>query len=603
MASPETATDADYERIESVVAHEYFHNWTGNRVTCRDWFQLTLKEGLTVYRDQRFTADMTSETVKRIDDVLHLREAQFAEADGPMAHPIRPDSYVSMDNFYTITVYEKGAEVVRMYETLFGREGFRKGMDLYFERHDGQAVTCDDFRAALADANDADLGQFERWYAQAGTPNIEVATEYDADAQALRLTLSQRIPQATDDAAPEPMMIPLRVGLVGADGHDLPLRLEGETEPSQAKTRTLILREASETFVFSGVEARPVPSLLRGFSAPVRLDFEQSDEDLTFLMAHDSDGFNRWNAGQTLARRLLLSLAADSAAGRALEVPTSFVAAFGQVLRDESLDGSLRALALGLPSERELGLSQEVIDPDALHVAREFALSALAEGLRDDWREVFEATRPSGPYRPGKDEIDRRRLNARALGYLTALADGSGVALAKAQFDAADNMTDAQAALACLSHLDVPERREALSAFYERWKADPLVLDKWFMVQALSSLENAVDEVVALSRHADFTLENPNRARSLISAFGTYNQVRFHQADGAGYRFVADQVIALDALNPQIAARVVSTFNRWKSFDSERQTKMVAELRRIHAREGLSKDTREIVERALVGAP
>ncbi|MFT5290560.1 MAG: aminopeptidase N [Planctomycetota bacterium] len=602
LASQETATDADYERIESVVAHEYFHNWTGNRVTCRDWFQLTLKEGLTVYRDQRFTADMTSETVKRIDDVRHLREAQFAEADGPMSHPVRPESYVSMDNFYTITVYEKGAAVVRMYEMLLGRAGFRAGMDLYFERHDGGAVTCDDFRAAMADANSADLSQFERWYTQAGTPTLHAAGVFDAAAKTYTLTLRQEIPQATDESAPEPMLIPIAVGLVGPDGADMPLQMVGEDSPAAETTRMLVLSEKTQTHVFIGIESKPVPSVLRGFSAPVKLLLPRSSEELAFLMANDSDGFNRWDAGQTLARRLLLKLADDHAAGDALSMPDGFVAAFGRILADDSLDGSYRAVALGLPSERELGLSQEVVNPDSLHAAREYVVQQLASGLRAQWMEIFEATRSKGAYSADKSEIDRRRLHGRALGYLTSLEEPAYVALAKTEFDAADNMTDSQSALGCLVQSDAPERAEALAAFFERWKEDPLVLDKWFTLQALTSLPTALEEVTALAKHPSFTLKNPNRARSLISAFGLMNQVRFHQADGAGYRFVADQVLAIDEFNPQLAARVVSAFNRWRSFDTERQGLMKTELRRIAAKDGLSKDTGEIVGRALKGA-
>ena len=602
LASPQTATDVDYERIEAVVAHEYFHNWTGNRVTCRDWFQLTLKEGLTVYRDQSFTADMTSPTVKRIDDVRHLREAQFAEADGPMAHPIRPDSYVSMDNFYTMTVYEKGAEVVRMYATLLGREGFRKGMDLYFERHDGSAVTCDDFRAAMADANGAELDQFDRWYSQSGTPTLKVSGHHNAVAKTYTLTLRQEIPQGTDTVAPQPTLIPVAVGLVGKDGADLPLHLQGQAGAAAQTTSMLVLTEEEQSFVFSQVESEPVPSVLRGFSAPVKLELERSEEDLAFLMAHDSDGFNRWDAGQTLARRLLLKLADDSAAGRPLAVPDAFVEAFGRVLQDESLDGSFRSLALGLPSERELGLSQAVIDPDALHAAREFVVRSLAQGLRDQWRAVFDSTKPTGPYSASKAEIDRRRLRGRCLGYLTALEEPELVGLAKGEFDSADNMTDSQAALACLVHVDAPARKEALATFFERWKEDPLVLDKWFTLQALSTLPSVLDEVEALAQHPSFTLKNPNRARSLVGAFGLANQFAFHRKDGRGYRFLADQVIAIDDLNPQLAARVVSAFNRWRNFDAERQELMKAELRRIAAKKKLSKDTGEIIGRALKDA-
>jgi aminopeptidase N len=586
LARPETATDADYEAIEGVIAHEYFHNWTGNRVTCRDWFQLTLKEGLTVFRDQRFTADMTSEAVKRIDDVRTLRAAQFPEDAGPMAHPIRPESYISMDNFYTATVYEKGAEVIRLYDTLLGREGFRRGMDLYFERHDGQAVTCDDFRAAMADANEADLAQFERWYEQPGTPVLEAEGDWDPTARRYTLTLRQKAPEAHAREDFLAMHMPVAVGLVGPDGRDL-------------AHRVLELREDEERFEFEDIGEKPVVSLLRGFSAPVQVRMERSREELAFLMGHDGDAFNRWDAGQTLAQELILEMAVAHSAGEALSLDPLFVDACRRLLRDDALDGSLKALALAPPSEKVLAQAMEVVDVEGLRAARRFTLTELARQLREDLLEVFEASRPDGRYRADRESIHRRRLHNGVLRLLTVEGTPEGIRLAHAQFESADNMTDGQAALSALADHDTEESADALEAFYARWKHDPLVIDKWFQTQAMADRDDAVEVVLGLSRHPDFTLANPNRVRSLVGAFGSGNLFHFHRRDGAGYGFLADQVVALDPLNPQVAARMVSLFNQWRRFDEGRRGRMRAQLERIAAVEGLSKDTGEIVGKAL----
>ena len=597
LASPETATDDDYEGIEGVIAHEYFHNWTGNRVTCRDWFQLTLKEGLTVFRDQEFSADMTSAPVKRIQEVRVLRSSQFAEDAGPMAHPIRPESYIEMNNFYTATVYVKGAEVIRMYQSLLGAEGFRKGMDLYFERHDGQAVTCDDFRAAMADANGVDLAQFERWYLQAGTPTVKASAVYDATAKTYSLHLAQSAPEVEGCAAPAPMLMPVRMGLLGPDGDDLPLALEaGGDAPSE---RVLRLTEAEQTFTFHDVPSRPVASLFRDFSAPIQLEMEREAGDLAFLMAHDSDPFNRWEAGQVFAKELLLRLTAASQAGAELVVDGEFVEAFRRVLTDAELDGSIRSLMLTLPGETFLAQAMEVVDPIAIHAAREHVVRTLAQELREEWQAVFDATVATGPYSIEKAEIDRRRLHNKALAYLTALETPETTAQCVRQFESADNMTDSSAAFANLVELGGDERERAIAAFHEKWKHEPLVLDKWFAVQAMASTEDAFDRVVALTEHADFTLQNPNRARSVLGVFGMANPVHFHRADGAGYAFLADQVLAFDAINPQVTARVVSAFNQWQRFDEGRQGLMRAQLERIRDHQGLSKDVTEIVGRAL----
>jgi len=597
LARPETATDDDYEAVEGVIAHEYFHNWTGNRVTCRDWFQLTLKEGLTVFRDQQFSGDMTSAAVKRIQEVRALRTAQFAEDAGPMSHPIRPDSYISMDNFYTVTVYEKGAEVVRLYHTLLGTEGFRRGMDLYFQRHDGQAVTCDDFRAAMADANGRDLGQFEGWYSRRGTPVVEAAGEYDADSESYRVSFRQSVGTTGEDEAHH---VPVALGLLGADGRDLPLRLKGEPPESGATTRVLELRGPDQAFTFTGLREPPgAMSLLRNFSAPVKLVTERSREQLAFLMAHDSDGFNRWDAGQELAKALLLELCEASSAGDDLWLDPLLSRGFASVLNNDALDGSVRSLMLGLPGEKLLGQEQEVVDVDGLHRARRFVIRALASEHRDSLAAVYRACSSDGPYRADREAIAQRRLKNCALGYLAALEEPELVALVTEQFRRADNMTDLQAALWLLVDIDCPEREEVLTSFHERWRHDPLVLDKWFSTQALSSLPDTLDHVLALSRHPDFTLANPNRARSLIGAFCSGNQVRFHRADGAGYRFLADAVLELDASNPQLASRLVSIFTPWRRFDEGRQAHLRTELERIAAPPKLSKDVFEIVERCL----
>lgn len=598
LARPDTASDADYEGVEAVIAHEYFHNWTGNRVTCRDWFQLTLKEGLTVFRDQQFTADMTSKAVKRISDVKGLRYAQFSEDAGPMAHPIRPESYIEMNNFYTSTVYSKGAEVIRMVHTLLGEEGFRKGMDLYFERHDGQAVTCDDFRAAMADATGVNLDLFERWYTQAGTPRLTAKGSWDEAEQKYSLTLSQTIEPTPGQEEKLPMHIPVRVGLLGADGSDLESQVAGQASGTEA---ILELKEAEQTFVFDSVKEAPVPSLLRGFSAPVRLSMERERSELAFLMSHDSDSFNRWEAGQTLARDVLLDLAASASKGSELKLDPLFTEAFGKVLADRDLDGSLKALALGLPGEKVLGQEMKVVAVDALHTARTFVVGELARTHRSTIEELVGETASQGGYANDKASVNRRALHNTALYYLSVLDEDATTARVVSHFETADNMTDSAAALVMLANLERPEREQALQTFYDRWKADPLVLDKWFTVQATSSLPRTLERVRGLLKHADFTLKNPNRVRSLVGAFCMANQVRFHVESGDGYALLGDLVLELDSINPQVTARMVSCFNSWKRFDAGRQQLMKVQLERISGKSGLSKDVFEIVGKALKG--
>ena len=604
LALPETATDDDYEGIESVIAHEYFHNWTGNRVTCRDWFQLTLKEGLTVYRDQRFSEDMVSEPVCRIAEIKGLRGRQFPEDEGPMAHPIRPDSYISMDNFYTATVYDKGAEVIRMYATLLGEDGFRKGMDLYFDRHDGQAVTCDDFRASMADASGRDLSQFERWYLQAGTPRLRAAGGYDPEARRYALTLSQDYPETAFEimgaADRKPLHLPVAVGLLGSDGRSLPLRLSGDAaDAASPTTRVLELKEAEQEFVFEGVDAEPVPSVLRGFSAPVRFEMDRSRESLAFLMAHDDDAVNRWDAGQQLALELLVETVEELERGGTPQLDPGFADAWGRLLTDEGLDGSLRALAMTLPGEGVIAQELDVIEPDAIHAAREFLGKALAATHVDALWTAYHALSPTGPYVHERASIDRRRLRGVVLRSLVWAGDEEAIEVAWSQYENADNMTDAQVAFVVLADQDHARRDDVIEAFYDRWREDPLVLDKWFAIQAGSSRRDTLERVRALAEHSDFNLGNPNRVRSLVGAFCAGNQVRFHESSGGGYVFLADYVLALNDSNPQVASRMVSIFNDWRRYDSDRQMSMQTQLERIASSDSLSKDVYEIVNRAL----
>ena len=598
LARPDTATDLDYQNIDRVVAHEYFHNWTGNRVTCRDWFQLSLKEGLTVFRDQEFGADVYSRAVQRIREVRGLRARQFPEDAGPMAHPVRPQSYMEISNFYTATVYEKGAEVVRMIHTLIGAKSFRKGMDLYFQRHDGQAVTTDDFAQAMADASGVDLTQFKRWYDQAGTPTLWVTDAYEPDAKRYTLTVKQSRPQTPGQPVAEPFHIPLAVGLVGPDGRDMPLQLVGEAA-AQATTRVLSVTGREQQFVFLGIPAQPVPSLARDFSAPVDLKYDYDVPRLTHLMAHDSDPFNRWEAGQRLATALMLKGIDEVRAGRASAVPEAFVDAFGRVLADAPGDPAFAAEALSLPSESYLAEQMAVVDPDAIHAVRTHYARTLGQVLREDLLAAYRSNAVGGAYSPDADSAGRRALRNLCLGYLMESGTDHACDLVYAQFEGADNMTDAGAALAILADFDCVERVKALEAFYARWKDEPLVVDKWLRVQAMSRLPGTLAEVRRLTAHPAFSIRNPNKVYALIGSFASGNHARFHAADGSGYAFLAEQVIALDALNPQVASRMARAFDRWKKFDAGRQAHARAALESIRAAAGLSKDVVEIVTKAL----
>ena len=620
LANPRIATDADYANIESVVGHEYFHNWTGNRVTCRDWFQLSLKEGLTVFRDQEFSADMigtaSGRAVKRIEDVRVLRQAQFPEDAGPMAHPVRPDSYVEINNFYTVTVYEKGAEVVRMLQTLLGREGFRKGMDLYFQRHDGQAVECDDFRRAMADANGRDLSRFELWYSQAGTPRVTVETRYDPIGKSFELMLSQSCPPTPGQSKKQPFHIPIAVGLLDSGGNDMPLHLEGcdgkrndsndSDEGGQGgdapTTMVLELTQQKQTFVFNHVLEQPVPSILRDFSAPVILEAQYTDDQLAFLMAHDSDPFNRWEAGQRLATRRMLSLVEAVRQNHALTnaeltdniLPDSFRA----TLNDDTLDPAFRELALTLPSETVIADQMGIIDPHAIHAVRQYLRRSIAQALRIDLEVAYQDNRTPGTYSPDAACAGRRALKNLALSYLIELDDAEGHLLAQTQYDNANNMTDRLAALTALVNSSAPGRDEALARFYSEFEQEALVVDKWFTLQATARTTD-VNAVRELMQHPAFTLKNPNRARSLIFGFCNGNPAQFHAPDGSGYAFWADQVIALNALNPQVAARLARSMDRWRKYAPALQDKMGAALKRVAGTRGLSKDVLEVVSKSL----
>ncbi len=602
LARAETATDAAHQRVEAIVAHEYFHNWSGNRVTCRDWFQLSLKEGFTVFRDAEFSADMHSRTVKRIEDVAYLRTHQFAEDAGPMAHSVRPDSYMEISNFYTLTVYEKGAEVVRMIRTLVGARGFRKGSDLYFERHDGQAVTCDDFVKAMEDANGIDLTQFKRWYSQAGTPRLEVDASYDAAANTYRLRFRQSCPATPGQAEKLPFVIPVELALLDAQGRELPLQLVGE-DAAAGSVRVLQVTEAEQAFTFVNIPDEPLPSLLRGFSAPVKLSFPYSREQLQFLMQHDSDGFNRWEAGQQLAVQALQDLIEQHRTGQALVLDVRLVQALRSLLADPALDEAMVAEMLSLPAENYLVEISPEADVEAIHTAREFARHALAEALFEPLWARYQANRERSrqtPYVAAAEHFARRALQNIALSYLMLSGRPQVLAACQEQFDAADNMTERLSALAVLVNSPFEaEKAAALAAFAEAFKDNPLVMDQWFSVQAGCPLPGALSRVQTLMQHPAFTLRNPNKVRALIGAFANQNLTGFHQADGSGYRFLADQVIALNALNPQIASRLLAPLTRWRKFDGARQALMRAELERIRDCGELSSDVFEVVSKSL----
>ena len=597
LASPQTATDNDFERIEAIIAHEYFHNWTGDRITCRDWFQLCLKEGLTVFRDQEFSADQRSHAVERIGDVRGLRTHQFVEDAGPLAHPVRPAVYHEINNFYTATVYEKGAELVRMLRVLLGAENFRKGMDLYFSRHDGQAATVEQFVQCFADVSSTDLTQFMLWYSQAGTPEVVATGSYDARAKSYRLELAQSVPPTPGQPSKQPMVVPLAVSLVGREGRDLPLKLDdGRT----VERGVLTLTKSVETFVFADVAERPVASLNRGFSAPIKLSANLSADDLRFLAAHDADPFNRWQALQTLATRLLLDNTAASRASRPARHDPGLLDALGATLADGALEPAFVALALTLPGEAEI--AREIgddVDPDAVFAARAALRAAVGEYLAGPLFDHYRRLSESGPYRPDAASAGRRMLRNTCLDLLVATQQPEAISLAARQYQAADNMTDRMAALSALSLCDVPERAATLDDFYARYADDPLIVDKWLTLQATIPEPATLDRVKALTSHRAFSFANPNRVRALIHAFALANQKEFNRADGAGYDFIVETVLALDPKNPQLAARLVSALKNWRMLEPVRRERAEAALRRVATAPSLSPDVGDIVRRAL----
>lgn len=593
LANQDTATDSDYEGIESVIAHEYFHNWTGNRITCRDWFQLSLKEGLTVFRDQQFSGDMNSKSVKRINDVKILRSHQFPEDSGPMAHPVRPDSYIEMNNFYTVTVYNKGAEVIRMYHTLLGDEGFYKGMDLYFSRHDGQAVTCDDFLNAMADANNTDLSQFSLWYSQAGTPILQITDEYDKEKQSYTLNIKQSCPATKDQANKKPFHIPFEFGMLDTYGRDI--------EIANQKNIVLNITAEESTFTFDGITEKPTPSFLRGFSAPVKIDYPYTDDQLSFLMSHDSDDFNRWESGQKLAINIINDIAQADKNGLPIEIDMRYITAFKNTLLSHRLNKSFVSLALSLPSETYLLETLGGEDIDYILKARNFVRKEIAANLRQELMSTYKANLSDEPYTIDAESIGKRSLKNLALGYLIALEDEESINLCNSQLYDNDNMTDEISALTMLSHTDHPSRQKALTHFFERWKKEPLVVDKWFAIQAMSKRPGTLDDVKKLMSHPAFNIKNPNKVRALIGSFCQGNLLEFHNSDGSGYKFIASQVLRLDAINPQIAARIVSSLINWRKFDSNRQQLIKEQLEKIIATSDLSKNVFEIASKGLHG--
>ena len=593
LASPETTTDDGYLRVEAVVAHEYFHNWSGNRVTCRDWFQLSLKEGFTVFRDQSFSADTHSDVVKRVEDVTFLKTAQFAEDASPMAHPIRPASFIEISNFYTLTIYEKGAEVVRMIHTLLGEEGFRKGSDLYFERHDGQAVTCDDFVNAMEAANGVDLSQFKRWYSQAGTPRLQVTDHYDEQAQTYHLTIDQMTPPTPNQPTKLALHVPVKVGLVGQNNQALSFTFDGQSTDEVV----LHVNDTEQTYVFENVSETPVPSLLRGFSAPVKLDYAYSTEQLLQLMSGDPDGFNRWSASQQLAVNELNGFVLQFQQGETLSTDTRLVDGFKSLLADETLDPAMVALILSLPSQAYLSELADKIDPQAIKAAREHLRQLTAQALETEFKQVYESNAVTGDYQASAEQIAKRSLKNAALMYWVASGSAEAKSAVVCQYRNADNMTDQFAALSCIVHFELAEADELLNAFFEQWKHESLVVNKWLMLSAAREQDNGLEQIKQLMLHPNFDIKNPNKLRAVIGGLGQ-NVATFHNLDGSGYTFLADQIILMNKRNPQIASRLCTPLTRWQRMVPALAEKMKAELERI-AREDLSKDVYEVVSKSL----
>ncbi len=597
LARPETATDQDYENIEAIIAHEYFHNWTGNRITCRDWFQLCLKEGFTVFRDQQFSADMRSAAVQRIKEIKALRTRQFSEDAGPLSHPVRPDAYMEINNFYTATVYEKGAEVVRMLYTMLGASIFRKATDLYFERHDGQAATVEDFVKVMEDASGLNLGQFRLWYSQAGTPELDITSHYDAEAKRFELRIHQGCAPTPGQDKKLAFHIPLAIGLIAESGDDLPIYLDQAATPSP--DNILHIKDPDHVFVFDKIPHRPAVSLLRHFSAPVKVNYEQSQEEQLFLVAHDSDPFNRWEAGRRYAQALVLRHVAAAKTNTELPPDDAYHTSLRRIIADPSLDPYFVAQALTLLSEIELAQAVDEIDPDILHRARQTVERNLATALADELRQTYHKCEIREAYSPGSQQAGQRALRNRALTLLSSLETDETVELTVDHFRRATNMTDSMTGLAALASLERPEREAALSDFYDRWKTDDLVVNKWLMIQATSHHSQTVERVNALIQHDCFDPQNPNRVRALIGAFAHNNQLRFHDASGNGYVLVADMVRQLDPANPQVASRLLNSFESWRRFDTARQTLMHNQLNAVLNHKDVSKNVFEIATKIL----
>jgi len=594
LANPETTTDAAFQRVEGIVAHEYFHNWSGNRVTCRDWFQLSLKEGFTVYRDSQFSADMNSAVVKRIEDVVYLRTHQFAEDAGPMSHPVQPDAYMEINNFYTLTVYEKGAEVVGMIHSLLGDENFRKGSDLYFSRHDGQAVTIEEFVGAMEEVSGLDLKQFRLWYKQSGTPQVDVKSTYDAKGQTYSLTFTQGCPDTPGQSHKMPFIIPIKLGLVDANGQDLSLNSQGD------QSIVFSLYEGSQTLVFENIKQPPVPSLLRGFSAPVKLHYDYTSDQLAHLMANDSDGFNRWDAGQTLGLSVLNKLIDDAHNQRQLVMDNQLIKVLNTILSNDSLDPAMVNLMLQLPSEAQLHEQADIIYVQDIHRARQFARESIAAALKDQLIKAYNRLSVKQDYAPEAEQIGKRALRNCVLGYLMHI-EAIGPALAWKQFNDASNMTNKAAALSCLVNCEAAESfaKQALTIFETDYANETLAMNLWLQVQATSRLANGLLKVKQLMSHSAFSINNPNKARSLLGAFCSANPINFHRADGSGYQFLMEQIIALNALNPQVAARLVNPLTRWKKLPEPNRQQMRDALQTISNHQGLVKDIQEIVNKSL----
>lgn len=603
LANPETTTDIAFQRVEGVVAHEYFHNWSGNRVTCRDWFQLSLKEGFTVFRDEEFSADMGSRTVKRIEDVTFLKTVQFAEDAGPLAHPVRPESYIEMNNFYTTTVYNKGAEVVRMIHTLVGKDGFRKGTDLYFERFDGQAVTTDDFVSVMEEANNIDLSQFKLWYSQAGTPHLSVSDSFDEQTGTYALRVRQQTKSTPKQEQKSAFFIPLKIALLDSSGTQLSLSLEigkaVNSQSAESSELTLLVDKPEQDFIFSNILSRPTPSLLREFSAPVTLDYSYSRTQLGVLMRHDSDGFIRWDAAQQLAQTCIFEQVDNFKSNKPIVLDKALLEGFRDVMSDKNLNKELVSKILTLPSEAYLMGMTPAADISAIHVVRQSLIVQLAETLKNEFQTLFIENQSQLSYLPNAEQVAQRSLKNCCLQYLMALRDEGLQSQCKQQFLDANNMTDVAAALRAMVHNGAPQAEEALKLYYDKWKHEPLVIDQWFAIQASSPIENCLLKVKGLMEHPLFELTNPNKVRALIGTFCSSNLVNFHNPDGSGYEFLSEIVLKLDTVNPQIAARIVNPLSRWRQQNDLRRGLMLAELKKIKSKTNLSNDLYEVVSKSL----